>query len=163
VNVIVRRAEKSDRLAIQNLLELYLHDLSEYWPYELDEHGLFGYYTLDYYWRESTHAAYVFTVDSKYVGFALVNNDVCLPENERWMAQFFVVRKYRRQGVARAAAIAIFDNMPGKWEIGQIPLNTVARTFWQEVIRDYTKGAFNETYLENDAWHGALQWFDNSV
>ncbi|WP_194270663.1 GNAT family N-acetyltransferase [Glaciimonas soli] len=161
-NVIVRRAELSEKVAIRNLLELYTHDLSEFWPNEVDEHGLFGYPTLDYYWREPDHTPFIFTVDDNYVGFALVNNDVCLPENKLWMAQFFVMRRYRGRGIAREAAIAIFDEMPGKWEVGQIPLNKPAQIFWRKTILAYTKNKFNETYLENDAWHGTLQWFDNS-
>lgn len=162
-NVVIRRAEKSERSVIRNLIELYTHDLSEFWPCELDEHGLYGYPTLDYYWNEPAHAAFVFLVGGKYAGFALVNNQVCLPGNQRWMAQFFVARKYRRQGVARTAAFAIFDALPGKWEIGQIPLNQAAQVFWRKTIDAYTKGGFEETVLENDAWEGPLQWFDNGV
>lgn len=39
----VRRASKADRLPLQHMLELYSHDLSEFWDLELDCHGLYGY------------------------------------------------------------------------------------------------------------------------
>ena len=48
----VRVAEKCDRLPIQHMLELYMHDLSEFWDMELDCHGLFG-CRIDKYWIDS--------------------------------------------------------------------------------------------------------------
>jgi predicted acetyltransferase len=160
-NIILRRAVPADTSVLRNLLELYQHDLSEYWPCELNEHGLYGYPTLDYYLREPAYAAYLLTVEGKLAGFALVNNDVCLPENEYWMAQFFVLRRYRRTGVATNAAKQLFDLMPGKWEIGQIPLNRGAQLFWRKTIDEYTNGNFSEATMDSDIWRGELQWFDN--
>lgn len=156
----VRRAIQSDRLVVQHLLELYFHDLSEFWDYDVDEHGLYG-YNLDDYWRKPSHIPFVFLVQGRYAGFALVNDDVCLPQNEHWMAQFFVLRKYRRQGVASAAATSIFESLPGRWEVGQIPANLAAQAFWRTHIAAYTKGAFSEAVMQEEAWQGALQWFDN--
>lgn len=160
--VVVRRAKVTDAPVLRNMLELYLHDLSEFWPYELNEHGTYGYNTLDYYWREPQYAAYLFLVDGHLAGFALVNNDVCFASNNRWMAQFFVVKRYRLQGVATEAARQIFELMPGKWEVGQIPLNRAAQIFWRKTIAHYTANNFTEAWLDNDIWHGQLYQFDNS-
>jgi predicted acetyltransferase len=161
LNLQVRRARRPDRLALRNMLELYLHDLSEFWPYELDAHGLYGYHTLDYYWREENHAAFVFLVDDRYAGFALVNDDVCLPADERWLAQFFVVRRYRRRGVASAAARFIFDRLPGRWEVGELPQNLPAQLFWRRMIADYTDGRYTDEFLKDGEWEGFVQCFDN--
>ena len=157
----VRRARRSDRLALRNMLELYQHDLSEYWPYELDVHGQYGYHTLDYYWREENHAAFVFLVGGRYAGFALVNDDVVWPENARWLAQFFVLRRYRRQGVAGAAARFIFDRLPGRWEVGELPDNLPAQAFWRRVIGDYSGGQFTDRFFKDGDWEGFVQCFDN--
>ena len=157
----MRRARRSDRLALRNMLELYLHDLSEYWPYELDAHGLYGYHTLDYYWREEKHVAFVFLVDERYAGFALVNGNVWTPENDLWMAQFFVARRYRRRGVASAAARIIFDRLPGRWEIGQFPANRPSQLFWRRLIADYTGGVYTDQYVQDGDWEGHVQCFDN--
>ena len=159
--LVVRRARRADRLAVRNLLELYQHDLSEYWPYELDAHGLYGYHSLDYYWREADHAAYVFLVDNRYAGFALINADVCIPGNEHWMAQFFVARRYRRRGVGQAAARSLFDQRPGLWEVGQLPNNLPARDFWLHVIGAYTGGRFTDQFVQDGEWAGQVQCFDN--
>jgi predicted acetyltransferase len=159
--LLVRRARRSDRLALRNMLELYLHDISEYWPYELDAHGLFGYHTLDYYWREENHAAFVFLVDERYAGFALVNDNAVTAHGERWMAQFFVLRKYRRRGVASAAARAVFDRFPARWEVGELPENLPAQAFWRGLIAQYSGGQYTDQYIKDDEWEGFVQCFDN--
>jgi len=156
----VRLAQKGDRLVIKNMIELYLHDLSEYWDYDLDEHGQYG-YMLDNYWGAPNHFAFVFLVEGRYAGFALIDDAVSLSENERWMGQFFVLRKYRRQGIGSRAAKVIFDTLPAKWEIGQVPANVPAQMFWRKMIQEYTNGQFSDSYLKDDSWDGPLQCFDN--
>ena len=156
----VQRALASEQAVIGNLMELYLHDLSEFWDYDVDAQGRYG-YRLDDYWQLPTHAAFVFRLDAQYAGFALVNDDVCRAGNERWMAQFFVLRKYRRRGIASVAARTIFDALPGKWEVGQIPANLPAQAFWRKLIDAYTRGAFTEAEGDQEAWDGPLQCFDN--
>ncbi len=156
----VREARVNEQAVVGNLLELYLHDLSEYWDYDIDADGRFG-YRLDDYWRMPTHTPFVFVYQGQYAGFALVNDDVCKAGNERWMAQFFVLRRWRRRGLASHAAHAIFDALPGKWEVGQIAANLPAQAFWRKLINDYTRGAYTELEGDQEAWDGPLQCFDN--
>lgn len=86
-----------------------------------------------------------------------------LPENEFWMGQFFVMKRYRRLGVGTQAARFIFDQFRGKWEVGQMPLNLPAQAFWRRTIGDYTHGHFVEHELHDERWDGFLQCFDNSI
>jgi predicted acetyltransferase len=157
----VRQATAADRLPIARMLELYQHDLSDLWDQDLDVHGEYG-YALDSYWRHPSCKPFVFTVAGKYAGFALVDDAVSLPDNELWMAQFFVMKKYRRHGVGSAAAGHIFDQVRGRWEVGQMPLNLPAQAFWRRVIGAYTGGRFVEHDLNDERWHGLLQCFDNT-
>jgi len=78
------------------------------------------------------------------------------------IAEFFVMRKYRRQGVGRAAAFQVFDRFPGRWEVAEITSNVGAQAFWRKVIGEYTGGDFAETVLDDESWHGPVQSFDNS-
>lgn len=157
----VRPADKTDRLPIQHMLELYSHDLSDFWDMELDCHGLFG-YRLDKYWMNPKCHPFIFFANQHPAGFALVDDSVSLPENEIWMAQFFVVRGHRRKGLAELAARTIFDRIRGKWEIGQVPKNLPAQAFWRRVIGNYTSGKFVEHVLDDARWQGPLQCFDNT-
>ena len=77
------------------------------------------------------------------------------------MAQFFVLRKYRRRGVGRAAACELFSALPGRWQVGQMPLNLPAQAFWRRVIGACTGGRFVEQRIDSGAWQGVLQSFDN--
>lgn len=158
----VRPATADDRLPIARMLELYQHDLSDIWDQDLDAHGEYG-YELDRYWRQPSCRPFVFTVAGRYAGVALVDDTVSLPDNELLMAQFFVVKKYRRRGIGGAAARQVFDQVRGRWEVGQMPLNLPAQAFWRRVIGAYTRGRFVEHSLNDAHWHGLLQCFDNTL
>ena len=157
----VRHASMADQLPIRRMLELYQHDLSDIWDQDLDLHGEYG-YALERYWIEALHQAFVFLVDGHYAGFALVDDDVCLAENQLWMAQYFVLRKYRGRAVGQHAAHTIFDTLRGRWEVGQMARNLPARDFWRRTIRAYTHGEFVEHELHDKRWDGWLQCFDNT-
>jgi predicted acetyltransferase len=162
MDIELRTPERTERELIRRMMELYLYDFSEYEDTDLDEHGLFVYGDLDYFWFEPTHAAFLIRAAGKLAGFVLVDNDVKVEGNERSICEFFVMRKYRRQGVGRAAAIAVFDQMPGKWEAAVMANNLPAQGFWDRVLHDYTQGAFAVTALNNDEWQGPVYSFDNS-
>ena len=155
-----RTAQWQDKPVLSRLLELYQYDLSEVWPQTLNAHGEYG-FAVDRYLRNPCLHAVLFLVDGDYAGFGLVDPDVSLAENEYWMGQFFVMKRYRRIGVGRLGARHLFDKFRGKWEVGQMPLNLPARDFWRRVIGDYTGGNFVEHELHDERWDGFLQCFDN--
>ena len=160
MELLVRRAVWADRSVLARLLELYQYELSDIWPQELNEHGEYG-FAVDRYLRNPLLAAYLFLADGRYAGFGLVDPDVSLPENEFWMGQFFVLKRYRRLGLGAMGARHIFDQHRGRWEVGQMPGNDAARAFWRRVIGAYTGGRFVEHELNDERWHGSLQCFDN--
>lgn len=160
--LIVRPAQPRDHLPLRRMLELYQHDLSDVWDQDLDADGEYG-YRLERYETDPACRAFVFEVASRYAGFALVDNSVSLPGNTLWMSQFFVMKKYRRQGLGQAAAVQVFDQVRGRWEVGQMPKNLPAQAFWRRVIGGYTGGRFAEHRLSDERWDGVLQCFDNSA
>ena len=50
------------------------------------------------------------------------------------MAEFFVMRKYRRLGVGRRTAEEIFSRFPGSWTVRQQHTNSAATAFWRSII-----------------------------
>ncbi len=161
MTLVVRRAMDSDRARLGRMLELYQHDLSDLWPQDLDERGEYG-YQLDRFFGHDECAAFIFLVHGQLAGFALVDDSIRLPGNQRWMNQFFVLKKYRRQRFGHTAAAHIFDAMPGRWEIGQMQGNLAATAFWREAIGSYCQDRFVEHELDDERWRGVLQCFDNS-
>lgn len=49
MNLEIKKATIDQKSVIRNLLELYIYDLTEFGPYDVDSHGLYGYKYLDYY------------------------------------------------------------------------------------------------------------------
>ena len=77
------------------------------------------------------------------------------------MAEFFVMRKYRRRGVGKQMAFNVFDRLPGKWEVRQVAENNAGIAFWRRIILEYTGGNVQETLLAGEDWRGPAQSFDN--
>ncbi|MDX2007480.1 MAG: hypothetical protein SFU83_19760 [Meiothermus sp.] len=96
MTVELYKPSRMDRGLIRRMMELYLHDLSEFGGEDLDEHAVFGNGDLDYFWFEDTHAAFVLRVDGKLAGFVLVDGEVVLEDSQRSLTEFFVLRKYLR-------------------------------------------------------------------
>ncbi len=161
MNVEVTQASLDDKPLLQRLLELYQYDFSEYENIDLDSDGTYGYAWLDHYWHEDGRYPFLVRVDGKLAGFVLVNQITLLSNSEWSMAEFFIMRKYRRRGVGKTVAFYIFDKFHGIWEIHQLERNIPAQHFWRKIISEYTKGQYTEIFLENESALGPVQQFDN--
>ena len=143
MDVELRRAACEDKPALQNLLQLYLHDYTEFGDDDdVDESGRFDYPHLDLYWTEPERHPFLIRADGKLAGLVLVRAGV--GDEPTSIAEFFVMRKYRRRGVGRIAAHQVFSLFPGRWRVQQSPRNAGAQAFWRKVIGEYTGGRFEE-------------------
>ncbi len=158
MNILILKATAEYRQVISNLLQFYIYDFSEFTGHDPDPSGLFGPYAdLENYWTDETRYPYIIKIGEKWIGFVFVR---LRSEGERSyfsIAEFFIMRKYRRQGFGRHVAERILDLHRGEWEIFQMESNKLAQTFWRTVIMDYTKGQFSER-VENKR---SIQRFDN--
>jgi len=147
---------------LRHLLELYCYDFSEYLGTDVNENGLFGYTYLDAYFEEVDRHAYFIKVADKFVGFVLLNRHFELLQDPSGyaVAEFFVLRKYRRKGIGMQAAKAIFDLYPGAWEVSQMMANMAAVEFWLKVVDEYTNGVFSRKYLEQNGMKQQVLLFE---
>ncbi|MDP2671934.1 MAG: GNAT family N-acetyltransferase [Candidatus Daviesbacteria bacterium] len=157
---LVSVTEKEKHI-LANLLELYEYDFSEFSNSDLDENGRYGYKYLDSYWQEENRHPFFIKVDDKLAGFVLVNKHTYLSDDANAIAEFFILKKYRRGGIGSTAAKQIFDMFPGKWEVTQTNQNKDAQEFWKKVINEYTNGNYKEIVLDNEKWKGPVLTFDN--
>lgn len=68
------------------------------------------------------------------------------PSEPEWnMAEFFVLRNYRRRGIGQTAVQWVFAHHPGRWIVKQLAQNTQAIAFWRRVIGQATGGSYLET------------------
>ena len=164
MNILVQTARPEDRPVLEHLMQLYLYDFSEFERVDVNKSGLYEYKYLESYWEEEHRHPFLIYVDEHIAGFVLVNKVVFLPENEgaNSIAEFFVMRKYRRAGVGKQVAVRIFDIFPGKWEVQETRHNLPAQKFWRKIIAEYTNGRFSESRPADKPFIGAIQSFDNS-
>ena len=137
-------ATEDDRPVLRRLVELYQYDFSEFDQADVDAHGEYGYRYLDHYWTEAPRAPFLFRVDGRWAGFALVR-----AESPFDMSEFFVMRKYRRRGVGRAAAAELFRRFSGPWRVRQQKTNPRATEFWRTAIPyDYEERATDDEVIQ---------------
>ncbi len=153
-----RQAMAHDFPALQQMLELYQYELSDIWHQESDAQARYGYDLERHRTGEHFHA-HVALAGSQYAGFALVSPAWVTRSKGCWMEQFFVLKRFRRQGAGFALARHVLDHHPGAWEVGQMTANTTAQAFWRQTISALTNGAFVEIVVKEGQWQGVIQQF----
>ena len=127
---------------LANLLELYLHDLSAAFPdVELGTNGRYGYSKLALYWSEPERRfPFLIRCGTRVAGFALVTRGSPATDDPDVfdVAEFFVLRRYRRSGVGRRAAVLLWNRLPGTWIVRVFEGNPGAVPFWSRIIEDFT-------------------------
>lgn len=155
--VSVEPVTVATRPLLDRLDQLYIHDFSELDGEDVDESGRYPDPFLSRYWTEPDRHAFVIRADGRPAGFALVNaHSVRDTPGVRGIAEFFVLRKYRRAGVGRRAAAAVLDRFPGPWEIAVMRENVHGQAFWRATLAAYAPGAVREEAVNNDEWDGPV-------
>ena len=160
MKIEIQSAQLEDKSILRNLMELCQHDYSEFDGADVDSHGLFGYKYLDNYWTESGRYPFLIRENGKLLGLVLVRR-IASSDNAvaHSIAEFFILRKYRRQGIGRTVAHRIFDMFPGDWSVAQEEGNHPAQAFWRRVVSEYTQGDFQALHSNNEEWKGPLLKF----
>jgi predicted acetyltransferase len=140
-------AVAGDETVLSNLLELYSHELSDLFDLDVGANGRFGYEKLPLYFSDhSHHIPFLIRLGSQLAGFALVTRGSAASDDPHALdvAEFFVLRRYRRAGVGRSAAFVLFDQFAGHWTVRVLQQNAAALSFWRKVIDEYTRGTASE-------------------
>ena len=164
-SVTVVEALAAQRPVLDHLLQLYKYDFSEFAPIgspygEVDEEGCFIYPVLESYSQESGRIPLLIRADDHLAGFALLNQWSALElPLDHAVAEFFVLRKYRRARVGTRAALSIFRRYPGRWEVGVAWYNPPALAFWRSVTEEAAPGEVEELAGDGKRWDGPVLRF----
>jgi predicted acetyltransferase len=155
--VTVERATQADSVLLSNLLELYIHDLSEVFMVEPGADGRFGYSKLPLYWSEpEKRFPFLVRAGRRTVGFAFVTRGSPATDDPDVldMAEFFILRRHRRSGVGRRAACLLWDRLPSRWIVRVSESNRGAMLFWESTISAYSRGQLTQSMREGSphAW-----------
>lgn len=156
----MEEAKIEQKHIVENLLELYNYDFTEYVPEDVDENGRYGYEPLKYYWNEKGRHIFFIKADAHLAGFAMVR---IIQDNSYGpifdIAEFFVMRRYRGKGIGKQIAVRIFSMFRGEWEVGELENNLPAQKFWRAIIGEFTGGNFKE--IRKSDWNGPIQRFSS--
>jgi predicted acetyltransferase len=151
---------------IGNLIQLYVHDFTEFWAgtdrAELQDDGRYlPFPGLERYWSEPDRTPWLIRSDRRLIGFALIDkrshSGAALDGN---IGEFFIVRKYRRSGYGSAPLAAILNDRPGRWEAAVARANVGALAFWRRALaRNVQVSAVEEVDVEDDEWNGPVLRF----
>jgi predicted acetyltransferase len=164
--VTLTAATRAQEPVIQNLMQLYTHDFSEYWTGtakgDLLPDGRFPAYPMAEYWSRTNWSASLICLDDVLAGFALINDRTHSGEPaNRNVGEFFVLRKHRAMGVGRRAAAILFDQYPGSWEVAVARSNLRAYDFWKKAIGGAAQASsVREFDLANADWNGPVFRFE---
>ena len=142
-------ARDDQKPIIANLIQLYLYDMTESMPFPVGPDGRFEYDFFDRFWRYP----YLIHAGGEIAGFAFVIDDCPLTGRKPcwFMAEFFVLRAYRRRGVGQAALAAILQEHPGDWHVGVPKENLPSQAFWGRVLAAH-EPVVRDIVFEGDNW-----------
>jgi predicted acetyltransferase len=110
--------------------------------------------------------ALLLKINGALAGFTLLNNHCSYLERSNktnTIAEFFIIRKWRRKGIGKYVANKIFNTFPGDWEVKQEKDNLVVQLFWETIINDLTKGNYKKIYSDSPDWVGPILYFNNEM
>lgn len=156
--VTLHAASGADAGLFANLMQLYCYDLSPvFTQFEMGEDGRFPYARLPLYFSEPERRfPFLIRLDGRIAGFVLVSRGSPASADPQALdvAEFFVLRRFRRSGVGRRAAALLWDRLPGTWTVRVAEVNRVVLPFWRGTIEAYLGAEAGETFqpMEPYGW-----------
>jgi predicted acetyltransferase len=143
VVIYIKRIKKKDKHILDNLFQLYLHDISLSLPMDVNEDGIFDCASLSSYFNdEDNQHPFFIMADNKYIGFALIEKKLIESNSTYILNMLFILNSYKNNGIGRLIAINLFDMFEGNWEIKPTPHSRKAKKFWSRVIKEYTNNKY---------------------
>lgn len=141
---------KEEKQVLYNLYQYYEHEFSPYTNMDIGLDGRFS-INLEHYWEDPRWNPFLICYDKKIAGFLIIlfdNNDTD-PDPIHVIYDFLILRKYRRKGIGKSAAVQAFNLYKAVWKVVQISENRPAQHFWRDVVNDYTAGQYTEIFRED--------------
>jgi predicted acetyltransferase len=165
ISISIKEAPANKRVVLENLMQLYRHDFSEFDPIggrdTFNSEGKFEYPYLDAYWNEPDRHPLVVWMEDQPVGFALLNHWSPSGRSVDYVfAEFFIARPFRNHGIGIEAVRQIVRKWTGLWEVGATEANCQATTFWRKVVSKVAQpGTIEFAESGSERWTGPIWRF----
>jgi predicted acetyltransferase len=147
LSITLHPAQRDELECIENLMQFYTYDFSEWLALEFGSQGFFSIQPTTDYWRKPATQPFLILVDGEIAGFVTVDDDVRFDDVQYNIGYFFVGRRYRGRGVGKSVVSMLLERFPGQWQIFHIDANQPARGFWARVIPALTEDKFSRHQL----------------
>ncbi|MDO5569143.1 MAG: GNAT family N-acetyltransferase [bacterium] len=136
--------QKEEENILKRLLQLYLHDISNYFTIDFDESsGLYLYDNLDKYFDNSNNYAYFIKNEQSLLGFMLIDSN----DNEMIVQEIFILNQYKNKGIGKNAIYSVFNKHKGNWLIKSLPCSEPSERFWNRTIKEYTNNKYEVEHI----------------
>lgn len=106
-------AQRDELQIIENLMQFYMYDLSEWLPLKLAGHGFFALQPKDAYWRHPATRPFLIRASMANSSVSItVDEETHIDGAEFNIGYFFVTRRMRGQGVAQFVVSALLSQIP---------------------------------------------------
>ena len=159
MNITLEPVKIEERQILQNLSELFIYEGTQHSFIDVNDAGLYDALDdLDLYWTDENKHPFFIKVDGKLAGFVMVFDGRQIEEIESDYAidEFFIMYKYKRQGIGRYCLNHILDTFKGKWQIWFHPRNEAAKHFWTNTIDEYTGGKYEVVQNTEPFFDGSI-------
>jgi predicted acetyltransferase len=136
---------------IRNLYQYYAYESSDWEQEDVEVDGRFYIHEehLARYWQEPDWSAHLILVDGFIAGFLLIEQSELPGVDALELADLFILKKYRRQGVGRAVATQVLTSGTNDWLVRFYPQDEIALAFWRTVLAELERPV-HEIALDDD-------------
>ncbi|WP_144529889.1 GNAT family N-acetyltransferase [Peribacillus simplex] len=136
MTVSLNQISTDERHILKNLYSLYLHDLSEYTEgLNISSDGSFEFDSFELIWKREGLTPYFLKKDKIIVGFLLLLERPFLnKEYDYSINDIFILKKYRRKGIAIALLKELFKQKKGCYFVVELAKNIPAVIFWRKIL-----------------------------
>lgn len=137
MSVEIRPHQLDDKSVIWNLFQFYCYDTSREDEVDVEADGFFSLSPSYFgqYWELPRWAAHLIRVDGAIAGFVLIEPSDVVPEAQE-IADLFILRRYRRRGLARDIVWHFLAQRQTPWTITVLDGWPEAEAFWAAMLAD---------------------------
>ena len=135
------KIDNSNVNILENLFQLYLHDISYYLTFEVDNEGKFFAYDIVSWVQKSENFGYLIYSGGKLCGFVMVDRECLASKSEGTLnlSEIFVLNAYKGKGLASAVLERVFSEHKAVWEVRPVYKSVQAHGFWKKFFAGYNK------------------------
>lgn len=134
--------DSKDKDKLYRLLQFALYDGSQYVDNEINNECIYEYKWFDDYFTDNSRNAFFIQRDNDYIGIVLINENLKFNKTGKWVAEFLILPRYRRNHIGKRVAFDIFNKYKGIWEVQPMENNPAAYNFWKNIIKEYTNNKY---------------------